>query len=317
MKLIIHNSTAQTLVVNWGRTRFNECLPAGKIAPDSELSIDSAFPVNQDSIWVVGRAESGEVYHHFAWVEDGDLRIVLEPQHSSNLTGPLTLPEELLLLSIDDVGRQHSVTRNHLDLGLMMAAIAELLLEGRLELEGSSVHVKAGAEPTGVPALDDVLEILGSLGKQPIGEILKAVAERLGFLHDHILEGLVARGVLQRRDSRLLGLIPSWFYATADPQPESALTIRILKALTTDWKPDRRTSILLAIVTSCFTSELSLKEQLYRELRDRMYAVVNCADPLVTEARAGLGVAMAELFDRHGWDIETLAEQRVTALSQG
>ena len=316
MKLIIRNSTTKDLDVHWGRSRFNECLPGGSIASGSERIIDTAFPLSQDSIWVVGRAESGELYPQFARVEGTDVRVVLEPHHSSNLTGPLTLPEELLLLSIDDYGHQHSVTRNHLDLGLMMAAIAELLLLSKAELDGPCVQVTAGAEPTGNPALDDVLEILGSLGKQPIGEVLKAVAERLSFLHDHTLNALVARGVLQRHDSQLLGLIPHWYYSTLDPQPENALTVRILRALISDWKPDRRTSILLAIVTSCFTSEISLKEQLYRELRDRMYEVVNCADPLVSEARNGLGLAMAELFDRHGWDIETLAEQRVTAQSQ-
>ncbi|HET9558288.1 MAG TPA: GPP34 family phosphoprotein, partial [Actinomycetota bacterium] len=67
-----------------------------------------------------------------------------------------TLPERLLLLSLDDDGQPRD-PRSALGYALAGAAITELLLAGRLAQRDDRLQV-ASASPTGDPVLDEVLD---------------------------------------------------------------------------------------------------------------------------------------------------------------
>ena len=75
---------------------------------------------------------------------------------------PLTLPEELLLLMLDDeTGQLIDRAAPSGDYALVAAILAELRLQGRIERGAAGITVLNPA-PTGDAAMDDVLARLGA-----------------------------------------------------------------------------------------------------------------------------------------------------------
>jgi hypothetical protein len=187
----------------------------------------------------------------------------------------LTLPEELLLLSLDDKGHSHDVAPANLDTGLLAAAVLELHLRGRVDLEPDSVTLKDGS-PTGDSVLDEVQALLARQELPGSLEAMLIAAIKAGAgLRERVLEQLIAKGEVSRVEGRVMWLLPSKSYAVEHGAEEISLLERLLRALVLNHKPDRRTSALLALLASCFGSDAHLRERLFAELRDRMYEIVN------------------------------------------
>jgi hypothetical protein len=187
----------------------------------------------------------------------------------------LTLPEELLLLSLDDKGHTHNVTPANLDTGLLAAAVYELHLRGRVAIEPEGVKV-VDASPSGDSLLDETLKVLGT---RPAGEsfedLLEAQHGHLAWLREKVKEGLCAKGELRQEENRLLWLLPQKEYAVEHGAEEMSLVERVTRALLLDEPADRRTSALLTLTASCYASDAHLRQRLFDPMRDRMYEIVN------------------------------------------
>jgi golgi phosphoprotein 3 len=205
----------------------------------------------------------------------------------------LTLPEELLLLSLDDKGHSHDVPAPNLEEGLLAGAIYELQLLGRVDIEPDVVRVR-DASPTTDPVLDSVLELLGQ--QEPAGALqplLLAHYGKLGWLREKVMERLCERGVIRREEGRFLWLLPQQRYSVEHEAEELSLLERVSRALILQHKPDRRTSALLALIASCYTSDHHLRERLFSEMRDRMYELVNSGGEVQGIVRDSVNGALA------------------------
>src|SRR5688500_12737547 len=122
-----------------------------------------------------------------------------------------TLPEWLLLLSLDDDGQPRD-PRSTLGYALAGAAITELLLAGRLAYRDDRLQA-ASASPTGDPVLDEVLD---QVRAEPKDRKLQWWVNRLGggggwrrpAVRNRLIDHLTTTGVLAKGQERLLGLFP-------------------------------------------------------------------------------------------------------------
>jgi len=204
----------------------------------------------------------------------------------------LTLPEELLLLSLDDHGHSHDVALANLDTGLLAAAIYELELRGRLEIEAEGITVK-DASPTGDPELDEALKLIDKHAGKSLEDLLTAVHGHLGQIRTQVKEGLVQRGELREEGSKLFWLLPQKRYSVEHGVEEMSLLERLTRTLLLHEPPDRRTSALLTLAASCYASDNYLKERLFGDLRDRMYEVVNSGGEVQAVMRDSVCAALA------------------------
>jgi hypothetical protein len=158
------------------------------------------------------------------------------------------IAEDLLLLLLDDEkGNLTSSSYPHTVLG--GAVLLELALAGTVEVRKDGAWRSAKVHPTGTPAPADpvLVSALGTVAERP--RTAQDLVNRLGKgLKETLAERLVEQGMLQRRESRVLGLFPRTRWPVADRTHEDEVRRRLTAALGQGLTPDERTGALVALL---------------------------------------------------------------------
>ena len=160
----------------------------------------------------------------------------------------LYLHEQLLLLALsDEKGTMQSL---NFEFGAGGAVLAELLLTGRLGLEQArkKQFVKLTDDTlTGDPLLDEVLQRVraGKRPEQPAAWVRRIAGTKR--LRHRIAERLRYRGILGKKQGRVLLVFSRDLYPTLDPEPERALLALLREALLGTGEVAPTTAILLAL----------------------------------------------------------------------
>src|SRR5215204_6273172 len=162
------------------------------------------------------------------------------------------LPEELLLLALhDEKGSVIPAAASVLNGALIGAVLMELGLQGRLR-EDTDGALLADPTPTGDEILDQALERVADADRPRMPSYwVGRLAGRMPRLKDRLLEGLVSRGVLERRERRILWVFPSRSFPLADAAAEQQVRDRIRAVILEDQVPDARTAALIGLVRAC------------------------------------------------------------------
>lgn len=163
----------------------------------------------------------------------------------------LTLAEELLLIALDDeTGSLINLPPFWLDTALAASILMELCLVGRLDTDPERVVV-LDATPTGSPILDEVLAlIVADRGTQPSGQWIRRVGTRGPELRDQVIAGLVARGVLQSVEKRLLWVFKTRVYPPTSGLEEREVRSRLMTLLNNAEIPDAREALLIGLLSA-------------------------------------------------------------------
>jgi hypothetical protein len=168
----------------------------------------------------------------------------------------LTLPEELLLLMLDDstgrlvdralAGGDFALAGG--DFALAGAVLAELALQGRVDTDPTRLFV-VNAEPTGNPTLDAVLSQLRASppGAGSSRSWIEQLAEDAPTLRLALFARLVAAGVLRQQDSRFLWMLAERRYPPVSGREEREVKARLMGVLFQDDIPEPRDVLLLGL----------------------------------------------------------------------
>jgi hypothetical protein len=156
----------------------------------------------------------------------------------------VTLAEELYLLADDSATGKPLIDTTHLDLGLGGALLLDLALRGRVALVDSHVAVTDPA-PTGDPLLDAALATASSATRAHDPEHWVRHFAR-GARHA-VQDRLVATGVLQRDDRKVLGFIPVHRTHEADARLHHELVDHLHDAVVLGHRPSRETAALASL----------------------------------------------------------------------
>jgi hypothetical protein len=151
----------------------------------------------------------------------------------------MLLAEELLLLLLDD--EKGTVSATAANAGLAGALLLDLVEAGRLNEDMSRI----GSEPS-EPALAAAWRAIDE--PKPAKHWVSKLPGRLKPIKGTIADGLVARGVLDERRHKTLGLFSSTRYPELDPGPETELRARLRRVLVDGAEPDPRTVSLLGLL---------------------------------------------------------------------
>jgi Golgi phosphoprotein 3 len=162
------------------------------------------------------------------------------------------LPEELLLLALhDEKGSVIPAAASALNGALVGAMMMELAMMGRLQ-ETPHDTVIADPRPTGYEVMDDALtRIAAADTPRSASYWVGRLAGRMPRLKDRLLEGLVARGVLEQRERRILWVFPSRSFPLVNAAAEQQVRERLRAVILGGQIPDRRTAALLGLVRAC------------------------------------------------------------------
>lgn len=163
-----------------------------------------------------------------------------------------SLPEELLLLALhDEKGSVIPAAAPVLNGALIGAVLMELGLLGRLR-ENPDGTVEADPTPTGNPILDEVSLWISQADRPRMPSYwVGRLAGRMPRLKDRLLEQLVAKGILERRERRILWIFPSRSFTLADAAAEQQVRNRIRSVVLDGQEPDQRTAALIGLIRAC------------------------------------------------------------------
>ena len=165
----------------------------------------------------------------------------------------LTFTEEILLLLLDDEdGSFVPISKANLSCALAGAVLMDLAFAYRIDTDPDKLVVN-DPTPTGNPMLDGTLAKLAAQ-KQPADTrtwIRVLSVEDAPGIREQALESLVARGILEQREARVLWAFRARRYPTIDGNVEQEVKLRIGEVLFSDDIPDPRDVALIGLVDAC------------------------------------------------------------------
>ena len=154
----------------------------------------------------------------------------------------LTVAEEVVLIALDDeTGGVR--TRQGLDWAVAGAVVVDLALTRRITVSDDDVVTVVDPTPTGTGHLDAVLAEAG--GGVKVSTLLRRT--RTGA-PGRTIAALVERGVLRRRRTRLLGVIPAYRYPAAVAGAEAEVRARLAETVLDGHEPSERTAALIGVL---------------------------------------------------------------------
>ncbi|WP_432560230.1 GOLPH3/VPS74 family protein [Granulicoccus sp. GXG6511] len=162
------------------------------------------------------------------------------------------LAEDLALLLLHD--ETGWLRGQHADIALAGAVLTELAIRGRIRLTEKG---ERDVRPNRVTVVDDSAtddplldEALARLAARRARFQQTSVQLLRGRAKPAILDRLVDRGVLERREVKLLGLIPLKTYPMRDHTYEDGLRRRLFTVLVRDEEPTVRDACLIALLSA-------------------------------------------------------------------
>ena len=216
---------------------------------------------------------------------------------------PLTLPEELLLLMLDDrTGRLNEGAGPASNYAIAAAILAELALQGRVDSDPQRMFV-ADSAPTGDALLDGVLRRMraepaatpsrGEPDAQP--HTSRWWIETLGrdaeAYRDQFFARLVQRGILREEQGRFLWIFPERRYPVISDKEEREVKARLMGVIFQDEIPEPRDALLIGLVRAAGLLPLLLAPDALDAAQPRIDAVAN-----LEELSRSLGKAVRDIF---------------------
>ena len=181
----------------------------------------------------------------------------------------LTFAEEILLLSLDDEGELLPVPESTMASVLVGAVLMDLAFARRVDTDPERLMV-IDSGPTGNAMLDRVLKRVADMGLGGARRDARAVVEMLSgseaeAIREEALSGLVNRGILERRDEKLLWVLSSRRHPVVDGRAEREVKLRIVDVLLSDVPPDPRDVALICLADVCgLVGEILSKREVER-----------------------------------------------------
>ena len=172
-------------------------------------------------------------------------------------TQPLTLPEELILMLLNEEnGYFHQVAGWNLHCAVVGAALAELSFLSRIDTDLESLFLVDQTE-TGDPALDPILKEIASESVQHNARYwVERLAPRADSIIDLTLDRLVDLKILEHHEGDFWTLTPTHWHSDLYADSEEGTTgqfikTRISKVIFSNEIPDPRDIVVICLVNTC------------------------------------------------------------------
>ena len=165
----------------------------------------------------------------------------------------VTFTEEILLLLLDDEdGSFVPIPKTNLSCALAGAVLMDLAFAYRIDNDPKALVV-SDPTPTGNPMLDRILaKIVAHKDVTNTRTWIRVLSvEDASDIREEALETLVARGIVERREARVMWAFRARRYPTVDGNVEQEVKLRLGEVLWSDDIPDPRDVALIGLVDAC------------------------------------------------------------------
>jgi len=197
----------------------------------------------------------------------------------------LHLFEEVILLALkDDKGTFYA--KSYLP-AVAGAMIAELLLTGRIEVEGKRKLVNlVDAKPSGDPLLDEVLDKIREAKRRASLQTWVQRIAATSKLSRRALEGLCRKNILREDEQQILVIFKQKTFPELDHSPEQQIIWKLHEAIFSLREDlDPRVVVLLALANAADLLAIPFDRKELRERKQRIKRIV--AGDMIGEATKG------------------------------
>ncbi len=208
----------------------------------------------------------------------------------------LRFAEEIMLLLLDDDGGEFvRVPEWSLQCALAGAVLMDLALENRIDTDLEQL-ILVDSTPVGDDLLDPTLaRIAQATERHDTRYWIQHTAQHANRIRERVLERLVERGILQRRDERLLWVFQSRRYPVVDGKADREVKLRIMAVLLSDEIPDPRDIVIVCLAEACglFRELLSRRELEHATARIEQVRKLDLIGQAVSQAVWDIEVSLA------------------------
>ncbi len=208
----------------------------------------------------------------------------------------LRFAEEIMLLLLDDDGGEFvRVPEWSLQCALAGAVLMDLALENRIDTDLEQL-ILVDSTPVGDDLLDPTLaRIAQATERHDTRYWIQHTAQHADRIRERVLERLVDRGILQRRDERLLWVFQSRRYPVVDGKADREVKLRIMAVLFSDEIPDPRDIVIVCLAEACglFRELLSRRELEHATARIEQVRKLDLIGQAVSQAVWDIEVSLA------------------------
>lgn len=162
---------------------------------------------------------------------------------------PLTIPEELFLLTVNEkTGRKPLIRSKKFDILLSAAILMELALINRIDTDPEMV-IPDRKEPTGTPFLDETIDLINRSPKpEKITWWLLRLSEKADRFRKLLVNGLVVKGLLKSEKERVFLGFTTAFYPTRIKHGNiTEVKTRMRELLCSDSIPEIRDVVIISM----------------------------------------------------------------------
>jgi len=216
----------------------------------------------------------------------------VQPQPASGARvdgGRLTLPEEVLLLALqDEGGRVVDLPEYALDFALSGAVLVELCRRRRVDADPTQLIV-VDDTPLRDAILDPALAAIRRAHRTwPAEHWVNVLAREGAEIRQRVVERLVERGVLRRQGKLLHWMLGGRRYPMADQRDQREVKTRVLGVLKRGEIPSPQDVAVIALADACAVFDAILEMDEMLEVRPRITEVAGM-DLLVQAITRALG----------------------------
>lgn len=186
----------------------------------------------------------------------------------------LSIAEEMLLLLLhDDDGTFIRLPDWSIRYALSGSVLMELAELGRIDTDLERLFV-VSEEPVENELINSLLhEIIREENDQNIRFWVERTAVHAEAIREHALNSLIEKGILEKREQKLLWVFRSRKYPIIDGRAEKEVKLRLFEVLLSDALPSPRDVVILCLSHSCgILNEILPRHELDRAL-DRIEQV--------------------------------------------
>ena len=163
----------------------------------------------------------------------------------------LNLVEEFLLIALDDDKGQFVTDSIHLSYGLAGAVLLELAVSEHIEVVNERIKL-AGHTVTGNQVLDEVIDGISSVTDEKKTKYwIEKVAKKAKHIKEVTLQCLIEKGILSKKESKILWIIPNNKYPTENPNPENKIRKRLHDVMLNGSESSPKDIMLLSLIDAC------------------------------------------------------------------
>ncbi len=165
----------------------------------------------------------------------------------------LTLPEEILLLAIDErAGALMLLPERSLDFALSGAMMIELCMRGKIATVDDVFLKVLNRDATGDKILDEALELIPNTPHLTIENALARIARKGEAWVSKTFNSLIEKGTLEKKESHFLWLVRESSFHVVDHEYLDNLRLHIRNViLDSSIEPNRREISLIALMDAC------------------------------------------------------------------